>query len=267
MTAWFDRPIFANRWAQVADGTPAPALYTYERLDSTNTTLWTLLDTGAATPPALAIARQQQAGRGQWQRTWQSAPGGLYLSLAWTAAEPASPLLTLAIARAIARRLRAEQLPVQLKWPNDLILQGRKLGGLLCESRRLRGQSYLLVGLGLNWANPVPPTGIALQVWQQAQGVQAIADLESLAAIAASSILTGAAQVATAEPATWLADYWQLLAHQYGPVTVQGQSGLAVGIAPDGQLRVRLQAPGARSEICCSPGSVRIDYDSLSEES
>ncbi|NJL00799.1 MAG: biotin--[acetyl-CoA-carboxylase] ligase [Spirulinaceae cyanobacterium SM2_1_0] len=243
------------------DARPELALTEYRQIDSTNRALWRQLMSGGCHLPAAAIAREQTAGRGQWQRTWQSAPGGLYLSIALPAPDVPHGRLPLAIARAIARALRHQGLPVQLKWPNDLILQGKKLGGLLCETRRLGDQAQTVVGLGCNWTNPVPETGINLQTWQQTTGLSAVTGLEQLAAIASYGILTGAAIAANTD---WLTDYWQLLAHQQGPVRVQGCPGTAIGVTPAGELRVRLQAPGAATEICCLPGSVRIDYADLS---
>jgi len=252
---WFDRARFARTWAALIPQPPLPlTLLDYPTIDSTNRALGEALAAGWVQPPAAAIARQQTAGRGQWNRTWQSAPGGLYLSLALPGTAAPLPLLTLAIAYHLARALRGRSLPVQLKWPNDLILHGRKLGGLLCEVRQRGNTHRAIAGLGLNWRNPVPPGGINLQAWPQA-----IDSLETLAAIACAAILSGADQ-ARDEP-TWLDDYWQLLAHQHQTVAVQGQRGTIVGITAQGELRVRLQAPGAATEICCPPGSLRLGYD------
>ncbi len=259
--SWFDSSRFFSAWAQQpwAGTVPPLALAAEAELDSTNQALWNWLVRDPVQPPAVAIARQQRAGRGQWGRPWQSLPGGLYLSLALPAGGRLGPLLTLAIAHRLAQVLRQRGIPVQLKWPNDLILQGRKLGGLLCEARSRGETVQVIAGLGLNWANPVPDQGISLQTWQQASGVTALPDLETLAAIASYALWTGSAQ-AQADPA-WLEDYWQLVAHPQGPVQVQGQPGLALGLTPTGALRVRLQSSGR--ELACQPGQVQIDYRDL----
>ncbi|MGB7443967.1 MAG: biotin--[acetyl-CoA-carboxylase] ligase [Coleofasciculaceae cyanobacterium] len=137
----------------------------FETLPSTNQTLWQLINQGATTP-TLVIAERQTAGRGQWGRFWQSEPGGLYLSLALAPHLSASDcaLLTMCSAWGIATALRSYNLPVLLKWPNDLLLAGRKLGGILTETRVQHGQiNKAVVGVGINWSNPTPDSGINLQ--------------------------------------------------------------------------------------------------------
>jgi BirA family biotin operon repressor/biotin-[acetyl-CoA-carboxylase] ligase len=116
--------------------------------------------------PRLAVqARRQRFGHGQQGRPWLSPPGGLWLSVAfpWAEAMPGSAALGLAVAVGLARQLEALGLPVQLKWPNDLLVQERKLAGLL-PRLRLRGQQirWAQVGVGLNGYNRVPPGAISV---------------------------------------------------------------------------------------------------------
>lgn len=113
----------------------------------------------------VAIARQQTQGKGQWSRQWHSPPGGLYLSagLALDIPVEMKALLTLSTAWGIAEGLARVGVPIGLKWPNDLVVGGKKLGGILIETR-LRGDriSRVVVGVGMNWSNPVPDTGVSL---------------------------------------------------------------------------------------------------------
>jgi len=112
---------------------------------------------------ALAVvAQQQMQGRGQRGRSWQSPPGGLWLSAAMAWPTGAAPL-TLAAAVGLALQLEGLGLAPQIKWPNDLLLEGRKLAGLLARLR-LAGQRvrWAQVGIGLNGTNPVPPGAIGL---------------------------------------------------------------------------------------------------------
>lgn len=105
------------------------------------------------------LARRQTAGRGRDGRAWQSPPGNLYLSLLLRPAAPAreAPLWALLAAVAFAEALDPS-LPdpgaLRLKWPNDLLLGGAKLAGVLCESAA--GQDgrmeWLVMGLGANLA-------------------------------------------------------------------------------------------------------------------
>lgn len=105
--------------------------------------------------PAALLAETQTAGRGRRGRTWLSPPGsGLYLSLAWSFQSGLGGLggLSLAAGLAAAETLRDEGLQaVRLKWPNDLLVKQRKLGGLLVDiSGSADGPCRAIIGLGLN---------------------------------------------------------------------------------------------------------------------
>lgn len=111
------------------------------------------------------LAERQRAGHGQWGRVWTSPAGGVWLSAAlpWPAQGCAPALLGLAVAAALAERLRRAGLPVRIKWPNDLLVHGCKLAGILPRMVH-RGASVRLarVGVGLNVVNTVPPGAIAI---------------------------------------------------------------------------------------------------------
>jgi BirA family biotin operon repressor/biotin-[acetyl-CoA-carboxylase] ligase len=134
------------------------ALEVHFLIDSTNDHLY------AAEPPSPSVARVafaelQSAGRGRRGRRWTAPFGsGLTFSIAWTFAETPGdlPALGLAIGVAIAGTLHglgAQHLT--LKWPNDLLHEGRKLGGVLTQLKQESGGSAtVVVGLGLNLALP-----------------------------------------------------------------------------------------------------------------
>ena len=117
--------------------------------------------------PRAVIATHQRRGVGQWGRAWLSPPGGVWISAAlpWQGdASGHAGLLGLAVALSMVQRLEQRGLAVQIKWPNDLLLQGRKLAGLLPGVVQRGSQLRLLrIGLGLNVRNPVPAEGIALR--------------------------------------------------------------------------------------------------------
>ena len=111
------------------------------------------------------VAAHQRFGQGQRGRPWYSPVGGLWLSAAmpWPTALPDSASLPLAVAVGLALQLEALGALVQLKWPNDVLVGGRKLAGIL-PRLRLRGAQvrWAQVGLGLNGINHPPSGAISL---------------------------------------------------------------------------------------------------------
>lgn len=144
----------------------------FERIDSTNR--W--LKEQAAPQPgriAVAIADHQTAGRGRHDREWLSAPGSsLCMSLAYTFRRPPHllPPLTLAVGVATADVLAGMGSDrVRLKWPNDLLVDGRKLGGILVESQVGRRDSEsavtVVAGIGINLSVPDTVAGDIYSGW------------------------------------------------------------------------------------------------------
>jgi len=166
-------------------------LHHFEVLDSTNTKLWELIKQGAQ-PGTAVMAAQQQAGRGQWGRTWESTEGGLYLSVAIKPHIPAAQTaqITIATIWGLATVLRQHHIPVGLKWPNDLLVEGQKLGGILTETNIQDSQVQTAVlGVGINWQNQVPPQAINLRTLVP-EG-SPIQSLEKLAALTLSGLEQG----------------------------------------------------------------------------
>ena len=122
--------------------------------DSTNARARDLADRGAA-EGTLVVAETQTRGRGRKGRTWFSAPGaGIYASLVLRPSMPPSqaPRITFLTAVAAAEALMNETgLDVRIKWPNDLLVRGKKIAGILTEISAERGAlEYAVVGLGMN---------------------------------------------------------------------------------------------------------------------
>ncbi len=122
--------------------------------DSTNLQL---LQASGADDPQVLLAEHQTAGRGRRGREWVSPFGAnLYLSLAWSFPHwPAQiTVLPIAIGIACARALTAQGVgDVALKWPNDLVVRGQKLGGILIEQRgEAGGACRAVIGVGINVA-------------------------------------------------------------------------------------------------------------------
>lgn len=106
-----------------------------------------------APPGLVVIADRQTGGRGRQGRTWLDGPRR-DSSLMLTAVAPAPPvhptLVPLAAGLAVADALRRAGATPWLKWPNDVLLDGRKAAGILVEQHRVAGQVVLLIGLGVN---------------------------------------------------------------------------------------------------------------------
>lgn len=118
----------------------------------------------AGCPPIAICSGQQSQGRAQMgssrRRSWQSPPGHLYLSVGLKAPQQAH--LTLACGVVVARFVH-ELLGFAptLKWPNDLLIDGAKLGGILVEATTVNQQSYVIIGVGINVSSPPPHPGAA----------------------------------------------------------------------------------------------------------
>jgi BirA family biotin operon repressor/biotin-[acetyl-CoA-carboxylase] ligase len=142
----------------------------HDELDSTNSRL---LGMASATSPqasgTVCLAEFQTAGRGRVGRVWQTPFGGnICLSLLWWFdGHAAFSGLSLAVGVAIVRALRSAGVEgVGLKWPNDILWRGRKLGGILLEvSGEAHGCYAVVVGIGLNMHIPAVRAGAIDQAW------------------------------------------------------------------------------------------------------
>ena len=129
----FDRELFA---ASLATRRLGRSLVVRARTGSTNDDVWAVALAGAPDGTAV-VADDQTRGRGREGRVWHQAPGrGLALSVLLVAGRPAPGTAPLVAGLALVRALEACGAEVELKWPNDVMSRGRKLAGILCESRR-----------------------------------------------------------------------------------------------------------------------------------
>jgi BirA family biotin operon repressor/biotin-[acetyl-CoA-carboxylase] ligase len=133
-------------------------LHRFDRVESTMDVLHLLASDGADAGTAV-LAGEQFGGRGSRGRSWHSPPGGLWLSVLFRPAKPGGvEVISLRVGLAVAEALDPLlPRPMKLKWPNDLMLDDRKVGGILCEAR-WQGQKleWVAAGVGLNVQNPVP---------------------------------------------------------------------------------------------------------------
>lgn len=152
---------------------PAAARAQVASLQFLSDTLSTQADALAVPSPdrgcALFLADRQTAGQGRRGRPWVSPPGAnLYLSVSRRFVHPLAALSGLSLAAGVAVVEALHALGVReagLKWPNDLLVGGRKLGGLLVNLRSEGVHASAVIGLGLNLRMPADAGGAIDQPW------------------------------------------------------------------------------------------------------
>jgi BirA family transcriptional regulator, biotin operon repressor / biotin---[acetyl-CoA-carboxylase] ligase len=187
-------------------GPVAHRIHWLARTGSTNDVAAALAQTGAE-EGTVVVAETQTAGRGRHGRTWFSPAGaGLYVSLLLrpdlTSAvhENRSALITLAAGVAVATAIRtATGLPAAIKWPNDVVLERRKLAGILVEAVNYGGtRGFVVLGVGINLRQAAfPPdvagraTSIESEAGQPADRAQVLAQMLSSLAERYGDLLAG----------------------------------------------------------------------------
>jgi len=119
-----------------------------EDIDSTNDEARRLANLGEK-EGTVVVAASQVKGKGRFDRRWISPPGGIYLSIILKPYISSSklPILTLLSAVAVVRTIRGlTKLDASVKWPNDIEISGKKVGGILCEAVK----NTIIVGIGVN---------------------------------------------------------------------------------------------------------------------
>ncbi len=127
-----------------------------ELAECASTNLWARENPGRLAPLGAVYTTSQTAGRGRLGRAWVNAEGqGLYytvlLDLPLAQPETLPQLSSLLVGRALAQQYGAQ---CRIKWPNDLLLGGKKLVGILCESTEHAGRRVWISGIGVNLAQP-----------------------------------------------------------------------------------------------------------------
>src|SRR5215475_1465073 len=137
----------------------------FDSVSSTNDVAKDFASSGAS-EGLCVIAKEQIAGRGRQGRTWSSPAGeGLYMSVVLRPAIKPSDagMITLASAIAVAETLRLDyETDAEIKWPNDVLLRGRKICGILIESAVQDDRlDYIVLGIGVNTSQSSFPEEVA----------------------------------------------------------------------------------------------------------
>lgn len=227
--------------------------------------------------PVLLAAEQQTAGRGRAGRSWQSAgEQSLCFSLAWSFALPLTKLsgLPLVVGVVLAETLAGRGWPVQLKWPNDLLKDGAKLGGILIETATARNENdkkdkvWAVIGVGLNiHKNAKLSAAVGNEI--AALDVAAV-DRNALLAALADALAVALPEFERDALKPFAARWQSLHAHADLPVMIleAGQllhQGIARGIDESGRLLLETadSQPGC---IAISAGDVSLRTQSLKEK-
>lgn len=202
---------------------------------------WALAGQGALPEWGAVLAVAQSAGRGQLRRAWHSAPGDLLAAWRWPALPgPWAALAPLLAGAVVCDELAARGLAVRVKWPNDLLVGGRKVGGILVEERG----GVVLAGLGLNLASAPQDHELRDETVPRADCLAAHGEIKSITSLWRSLVERAenwyALKVSGGSPAQFLESFTLRLAWVGREVRVRGAEGdfsaRLLGLAPDGGL-------------------------------
>lgn len=244
-----------------------------EVVDSTNSLLKAEAELERAAEGAVVAAEHQTAGRGRLGRRWEAPPGrALLFSVLLCPDLPpdrltlVSLLVSLGVLEGLEAYLRrtAESIHLSLKWPNDILFQGRKLCGVLCEAGvSPSGKTFVVAGVGLN-VNQVPKD-FSPDLRQRATSLRIATGVEHSRDAVLEAVLQGMEDAylrLKREGSGWVAKAWTSRAGlvdvratvTYGNTKV---SGLCLGLEPEGYLRVRTDDGRL---LTVSSGELEIDH-------
>lgn len=224
-----------------------PPIEAYDELDSTNAEARRRAEAGEAGPVWITALRQT-AGRGRRGRAWDTATGNLAATLLFVTDKPPAEAAQVSFIAALAAADLAEAClgpgVGRLKWPNDLLIHGRKAAGILVESgaRPDRGL-WLAVGIGVNLAHAPQDVERPAAAFAEYMAVPPPAPRAALDILAARFEHWRALWAARGFGP--IAAAWTERAHGLGApcearLPNQTHRGVAEGLDPDGALRLRL---------------------------
>jgi BirA family biotin operon repressor/biotin-[acetyl-CoA-carboxylase] ligase len=196
---------------------------------------------GEALPSTVLVAIEQTSGRGRFGSLWLSPPGGIYISIVQPIGElEILSTLPMRVATTLCRELdEILDSPCRLKWPNDLMVNGKKLGGILIETVGSGEKLAAVIGFGINHSTDLPQlASTSTTVSKEAE------DVPSLAATAGRLIRVLETELAqSASAAAVVREYSRWSLHDVGQdircrTTVGRHAGQFMGFDERGFLRV-----------------------------
>jgi len=202
-------------------------LISFNKISSTQTYAQGLVRGGEASDHTIILADSQTAGHGRYRRTWVSKPGNLYVSFIYKI-ENRDPRLSYSVAVAIAETLISFGIMPTIKWPNDILIDGKKISGTLIEYAK----DFVIVGIGINIKSN--PTLRSYETTKVADYAPKVSRDELL------SVLAKQMDIWTARNFTSVKNRWMdLAANLNKTITYRGRDAILCGLNDDGALVLR----------------------------
>lgn len=236
----------------------------YETLDSTNLMMKRKINAGCEFSGGLAIiADNQTSGRGRRGRTWLNTEGALLLSLGMSAddfAAAETPLISIASALGVLDTVMEFCPSVSIKWPNDILIEGKKACGILCELVVMGVHRFCVIGIGLNLNAKTLPDGLIYPVTSLYLETNTMFDRLSIAGQIADSVTKYLKQLIAGDSSGIIEAYRSKCSTLGKAVMVSGAvnaEGSAIDIDSLGRLVV-LDSCGRKQVINAADVSVRL---------
>ncbi|HEX4585858.1 MAG TPA: biotin--[acetyl-CoA-carboxylase] ligase [Burkholderiaceae bacterium] len=264
----FDAPLSGEAIERALGMADSVRVQVVEQTGSTNDDLLELARLAAPDQPTVRAALHQFSGRGRHGRRWHDARGRALLfsvMTSWMRDPAAASAVTLACGISVAEALRVQGIEARLKWPNDLLLSDRKLGGILTElAFDALGRASLVVGVGLNLCLD-PETRVAIDQPAAALDERIVetrlaSERENWIGLLARAVLQAIGRFEAEGFAPFRARFEGLFAYAGRPVVVL-QAGLptlaGVPIGVDGEGRLLLSTESGIEAVASGELSLR----------
>ena len=219
-------------------------------------------------PGILAITNKQTGGRGRRGSSWSSPEGALTFSIRLPIREDPKKLVflqyiaALAIAECLSRYKGWDKLPLRIKWPNDVLLDDIKVGGILCETVMVDQVFWVTLGIGINLFNDYPTASLNTALKKIDPNAKLlkketflIAFLESFEKIFDIFNKFGFNPLKERYLSKWIHSGQLIRLEKF-----EGKEGQVVGLSKDGFIRIRISTENGDEFVELEPDSTSFDF-------